>query len=110
MQHTQVTPNALHLVMAIETQYRQSLFPILNATRVTPSDPPGLRRLRFPSFIQFSKSKSATRIPEPVRLDRLRRQRGPYRLVPVENPRCRETIWAAKHRVPRPAAELIPTR
>jgi hypothetical protein len=79
MHHTQVAPNALHLVMAMKTQYRQSLFPILNATRVTPSDPPGLRRLRFPSFIQFSKSNSATRILEPAKLDRLRRQRGPYR-------------------------------
>jgi hypothetical protein len=63
MQHTQVTPNALHLVMAIETQYRQSLFPILNATLVTPSDPPGLRRLRFPSFNSIFKEQLGDTYP-----------------------------------------------
>ena len=69
MHHTRVAPNALHLVMAIETQYRQSLFLILNATRVTPSDPPGLRRLRFPSFkFNCQRAIPPTRIREPAQL------------------------------------------
>jgi hypothetical protein len=63
MHHIQVAPNALHLVMAIETQYRQSLSVILNATRVTPSDPPGLRRLRFPSFNSIFKEQLGDTYP-----------------------------------------------
>ena len=63
MHHIRVDPNALHLVMAIETQYRQSLFLILDATYVTPSDPPGLRRLRFPSFNSIFKEQLGDTYP-----------------------------------------------
>ena len=46
-----------------ETQYRQSLSVILNATFVTPSDPPGLRRLRFPSFNSIFKEQLGDTYP-----------------------------------------------
>jgi hypothetical protein len=51
-------------------------------------DPPGLRRLRFPSFkSHLSKSKSADGFSRPSQLAGLSRQRGSFPGGPVE-PRC----------------------
>lgn len=73
------------MVMAIETQYRQSLFTILNVAFTTPSDPPGLRRLRFPSFNLLVKEHLATPIPSRPNLTGSEDNEAPTGMFPVEN-------------------------